>query len=155
MSESPRPSNRFLSAISLLAAGTVATTTGACDSTRVAKGGAGGANGGATGVDSPDFHAGSRLTFPFFRTADGVIQRRGDIYDVGRGEACQVTRAADDLKRCQPDPLTFASDFFADAGCAQPLGEGGADDGVPYVKFYLSTAACEGTSLIELHERLS
>jgi len=116
-------------------------------------GGAGGAPGASEG-DSPDFHAGTRLTFPFYRTADGVMQPRGDIYDTGRREACQITRASDGQKRCMPDPQTYASDLFADPACTQRLGEGSAEDGPPYVKFFLPTTACEGTSLVELRERL-
>src|SRR5688572_17070185 len=54
------------------------------------------------GDGDADFHDGSRLTFPVWRTADGFSVRKGTAHDALFDVACAFEPAADGALRCLP-----------------------------------------------------
>jgi hypothetical protein len=98
-----------------------------------------------------DFHDGSRLTFPLWRTADGFTVRKGTVHDGLFDVACAFEPAsATGELRCLPVSQSFGYDRFADAACSQPLASDSLDD--RYARFARYSDRCPDSYWIEIRE---
>ena len=89
-----------------------------------------------------DFHDGSRLTFPLWRTADGFAVRKGTIHDGMLDVDCTFEIATDGRRRCLPASHSLINHRFADPACTQPLASNSIGD--RYVRSTVHGTGCVG-----------